>query len=125
MDIDLLCRLDPSLKQLVRGVTNKKKDKLLDVVYTDCPNLFQEPSILPPMQVDEGKQGKDSDHAGVEVLPRNTLARGGGAVREKVKVRPFPETGILNFGFRQSSQLIMDIATYRLNQPRANAVKII
>ena len=25
----------------------------------------------------------------------------------------------------QSSKLIMDIATYRLNQPRANAVKII
>ena len=36
--------------------------------------------------MDEGKVGKDSDHAGVEVLPRNNLARGGGAVREKVKV---------------------------------------
>ena len=51
------------------------------------------------MQVDEGKVGKDSDHAGVELLPRNNLAREGGAVREKVKVRPFPESGILNFGF--------------------------
>ena len=99
MEIDLLCRLDPTLTQLVRGVTNKNKDKVLDMIYTDCPNLFQEPSILPPMQVGEGKVGKDSDHAGVEVLPRNNLAREGGAVREKVRVRPFPESGILNFGF--------------------------
>ena len=35
MEIDLLCRLDPTLKQLVRGVTNKNKDKVLDVIYTD------------------------------------------------------------------------------------------
>ena len=38
MEIDLLCRLDPTLRQLVRGFTNK--DKVLDVIYTDCPNLF-------------------------------------------------------------------------------------
>ena len=100
MDIDLLCTLDPTLRQLVRGVTNKNKDKVLDVVYTDCPSLFQEPSILPPMQVDEGKVGKDSDHAGVMVLPRNNLAREGGEVRERIRVRPFPESGIINFGLR-------------------------
>ena len=99
MDINLLCTLDPTLRQLVRGFTNKNKDKVLDVVYTDCPNLFQEPTILPPMQVDEGKVGKDSDHAGVQVLPRTNLAREGGAVREKVRVRPFPESGIISFGF--------------------------
>ena len=61
------------------------------------------------MQVDEGKVGKDSDHAGVEVLPRNTLARGGGAVREKVKVRPFPEIGILSFGFRLMEDMLVDM----------------
>ena len=81
---DLPCTLDPTLKQL-------------DVVYTDCPSLFQEPSILPPMQVDEGKVGKD---AGVMVLTRNNLAREGGEVREKIRVRPFPESGIINFGLR-------------------------
>ena len=100
LHIDLLCTLDPTLRQLVRGYTNKNKDKVLDVIYTDCPNLFQEPTILPPMQVDEGKVGKDSDHAGVQMLPRNNLAREGGAVRERVRVRPFPESGIINFGFR-------------------------
>ena len=77
-------------EQLVRGVTSKKKDKVLDMVYTDCPNLFQEPSILPPMQVDEGKVGKDSDHAGVEVLPRNNLARGGRGCQGEGQGETFP-----------------------------------
>ena len=99
MEINLLCTLDPTLRQLVRGFTNKQKDKVLDVVYTDCPNLMQEPTILPPMQVDEGKERKDSDHAGVKVLPRNNLAREGGAVRERVRVRPFPESGIESVQF--------------------------
>ena len=98
MEINLLCTLDPTLRQLVRGFTNKQKDKVLDVVYTDCPNLMQEPTILPPMPVDKGKEGKDSDHAGVEVLPRNNLAREGGVVRERVRVRPFPESEIARFG---------------------------
>jgi len=97
--IDLLPSLDPTLRQLVRGATNKLKTKVLDVVYTDCYNLLQEPVILPPMQVDEGEQGKDSDHSGVEILPRTNMAPEGGAIREKIKVQPFPESRIVDFGF--------------------------
>ena len=52
-----------------------------------------------PSSLNEGKEGKDSDHAGVEMLPRNNMDREGGAVREKVKVRPFPDSGVKNFGF--------------------------
>jgi hypothetical protein len=99
MAIDLITTLDPTLKQVVRGYTNKLKTKLLDVVYTDCQDLLQEPSILPPMQVDEGKVGKDSDHCGVELLPRTNLAPAGRTVREKVTVRPYPESKLIDFGF--------------------------
>ena len=99
MGIDLITTLDPTLKQVVRGYTNKLKTKLLDVVYTDCQDLLQEPSILPPMQVDEGKVGKDSDHCGVELLPRTNLAPAGRTVREKVTVRPYPESKQIDFGF--------------------------
>ena len=59
---------------------------------------MQEPTILHPMQVDEGKEGKDSDHAGVQVLPRTNLTREGGAVGERVMMRPFPESGNARFG---------------------------
>ena len=51
------------------------------------------------MQVDEGKVGKDSDHWGVELLPRTNLAPAGRTVRERVNVRPFPESKVIDFGF--------------------------
>ena len=73
---------------------------MLDVVYTDCADLLQEPVLLPPMQVDKDKVGMDSDHSGVQLLPRTNLAPEGRTHREKVKVRPFPESRIVDFGFR-------------------------
>jgi hypothetical protein len=98
--IELIPSLDPSLKQVVRGFTNKKKTKVLDVIYTDCADLMQEPVLLPPMQVDKDKVGKDSDHSGVQLLPRTNLAPESRTHREKVQVRPFPESRIVDFGFR-------------------------
>jgi len=38
--------------------------------------------------VDKDKVGKDSDHSGVQLLPRTNLAPEGRKHREKVKVRP-------------------------------------
>ena len=70
---------------------------------------MQQPAILPPMQVDTGKVGKDSDHKGVECLPRTTLAPQGGKMREKILVRRFPESKILEFGFTLMDQDWADI----------------
>ena len=98
MKIDAITNLDPTLKQMVKNYTNKKGDKVLDVILTDCQNLLQEPTILPPLQVDDNKEGKDSDHKGVQCLPRNNLAQEGGFIREKVVVRRFPESKILDAG---------------------------
>ena len=98
MKIGLLTSLDPTLKQIVTGFTNKNKNKVLDVFYTDCGDLMQEPEIIPPMKVDEGKVGKDSDHNGVECLPRSNLTPEGARLRERITVQPFPESGLLEFG---------------------------
>ena len=98
MKLGLLQALDPTLKQIVRGVTNKNQDKTLDVILMDCQDLYQQPAILPPMCVDEGKTGKDSDHNGVEALPRSNLEREGGDLRQRLVVQPFPESGLLRFG---------------------------
>jgi hypothetical protein len=94
MNLDTLRALDPSLKQLVTFKTNKNLTKTLDIILTDCPELLQEPTRLPPLQVDQGKPGKDSDHHGVQVLPRTSLAPQGSSRREKITVRPFPESGL-------------------------------
>ena len=100
LKIDLISTLDPTLKQVVKGYTNKMKTKVLDVFYTDCHDLLQEATILPPMQVDDDKVGKDSDHAGVELLPRTNLAPMGSNLRERKEVQPFPESRVVEFGFK-------------------------
>ena len=82
------------------GFTNKNQDKTLDVLIMDCQDLYQKPSILPPMTVDSGKTGVDSDHNGVEALPRTNLASEGISLREEVRVQPFPESGLAEFGVR-------------------------
>ena len=87
--VEAITSLDPTLKQLVRDFTNKKGDKILDVILTDCHDILQEPTILPPLQVDEDKEGKDSDHKGVQCLPMTSLSPQGVAVREKIWVRRF------------------------------------
>ena len=109
LKIEVFTSLDPTLKQLVRGVTNKNNDKLLDVIFTDSHDIMQEPVILPPMQVDTGKEGKDSDHKGVECFPRTTMAPEGGKIREKILVRRFPESKIVEFGFNLLDQDWADI----------------
>ena len=37
-------------------------------------------------------------HNGVEALPRTNLAQEGSSLREKVRVQPFPESGLAEFG---------------------------
>ena len=86
MKLDSLLSLDPSLKQIVQGFTNKNGDKTLDVVITDCHALMQEPTILAPLQVDEGKVGVDSDQKGVQVLPKTNLACQGATLRKRINV---------------------------------------
>ena len=98
MTLDLLFSLDPTLRQIVNFNTNKNDDKTLDVIITDCQRLMQEPTRLAPLQVDEGKRGVDSDHKGVEVLPRAVSASQGPTLRQRIVVQPFPESGLARFG---------------------------
>ena len=79
-------------------VTNKKETK--DVVYTDCKDTLQEAALLPPMEVDRDKQGRGSDHSRVQLLPNNNLAPEDRSHREQVKVQPFPESKIMDSGFK-------------------------
>ena len=57
-----LLSIDPALKQIVNKNTNKNQDKILDVICTDLSAGYQEPTILPAIKVDDGKEGVPSDH---------------------------------------------------------------
>ena len=100
LKVETITSLDPTFKQLVKGFTNKNGDKILDVILTDSHDLMQEPSILPPLQVDDDKDGHDADHKGVQCLPRTSLAPQGGAVREKIMIQRFPDSKIEDFGLK-------------------------
>ena len=98
MKVQDLLTADPALRQVVSEPTNKNRNKTLDCIFTDMSSFFQQPSILPPIPVDEGRDGQPSDHAGVEMLPRTNLAPRGAPVRRKVEVRRLPDSLVAEFG---------------------------
>ena len=119
MRVEAITDLDPTLKQLVKGFTNKNNDKTLDVILTDSRDLLQEPTLLPPLQVDDRKEGKDSDHKGVQCLPRDNVAPQGGAIREKLTVRRFPESKVLDFGLALAKE------DWGLNEEKMNVDEMV
>ena len=50
LSIDRLLTIDPSLRQLVYKGT--RGEKVLDVVLTNLEEFFDEPEIVPPIDVD-------------------------------------------------------------------------
>ena len=58
-----------ALKQLISVST--RNSATLEIILSDLHTLFHPPTTLPPLQVDEGKAGKDSDHNVVVFAPKS------------------------------------------------------
>ena len=98
LDIDQLLSIDSSLKQIVSKST--RGQNLLTIFLTDVPSYFEEPCVVPPVDVDDPqKGGVPSDHMGVIVNP---LSRTGGVNTRKQKitrtVRPITDSYFKNIG---------------------------
>ena len=91
-DIVSIC---PSFRQLVLKPT--RKNKTLTIVVTDLHRFFQEPSIVPPVPVDDGAQGVPSDHQGVLVVPLNNSAPKKTSC-QTISIRPIKESSLKTFG---------------------------
>ena len=99
MKIEELMAGDPTLRQIVVNYTNKNNDKVLDVVVTDLFAGYQEPVLLPPVPVDQGRQGVPSDHSGVEVRPRtNTSTSRARPKKDTYTVQKMPDSLVASFG---------------------------
>ena len=99
MKLNQLLAGDPTLRQIVTRPTNKNQDKVLDVVVTDMHAGYQEPTILPAILVDEGREGVPSDHLGVEVRPRSNLSTTKARPTKKTfEVQPMPDSLVQDFG---------------------------
>ena len=50
-----------------------RKSATLEIIMTDLHTQYHTPTILPPLQVDEGKKGQDSDHNIVIFAPQDNV----------------------------------------------------
>ena len=95
LNIQRLYCIDPSLRQIVQKET--RGPNILTVVLTDLAAYYEEPVVVPPIQVDDPSKGVPSDHNGVVVVPRKSaipvkklqIAR---------TIRPITRSAITNIG---------------------------
>ena len=84
-----------ALKQLISVST--RHSATLEILLSDLHTLFHPPTTLPPLQVDEGKVGKDSDHNVVVFAPKSNIQYHRTQFKKIVFTRPLPESGIFKF----------------------------
>ena len=97
LKIDGLLSIDNSLKQIVQKPT--RGCKTLTVLLTDIGNLYGEPDIVPPVDVDDPeKGGVPSDHLGVVATPLSDHSKP--EIRQKIirTIRPITETSLRSLG---------------------------
>ena len=69
----------------------------LQLVLTDLHTLLHPATALPPVQVDEGKEGKDGDHQALILAPKAKQAFKVKREKRLIKTRPMPESRKNNF----------------------------
>ena len=111
--------LEKSVKYLVGGDFNKvpvhslinaygclksvitvptRKSSTLESLLTDLHNQYFEPTTLSPLEVDDDKKGKNSDHEIVVYAPKSRPDYERKAQKKTVTARPIPESEIHSFG---------------------------
>ena len=74
-----------------------RKTATLEVILTDLHTLYHPPTTLPPLEVDQDKQGKSSDHNIVVLAPVSNSLYNMKRKKRTVKTRPLPESNIVKF----------------------------
>ena len=75
-----------------------RKSAVLEVILTDLATLYHPPTSRPPLQVDEGKTGSDSDHNIIIFAPKSNLQFKKERQFTSIQHRPLPPSKILEFG---------------------------
>ena len=84
-----------ALKQVVSVPT--RKSATLEILLSDLASMYHPVTTLPPLQVDTGKDGKDSDHNVVVFAPRSNVEYRVSRKKKIVTTRPVPQSQILKF----------------------------
>ena len=78
------------LRQLVSIPT--RKSAILEIVLTDLHSFFHPPTTIMPLEVDEDKSGKNSDHDIVVLAPKSNGQYKIDRKMKIIKTRPLPES---------------------------------
>ena len=84
-----------ALHQVVSVPT--RKSAVLEIIMTDLHTQYYAPTTIPPLQVDEGKVGQDSDHNIVVFAPKNNVQYENCTKKKIIKTRPLPESNIQKY----------------------------
>ena len=74
-----------------------RKSAKLEILLTDLHTMFHPPTTLPPLQVDQDKVGKDSDHNIVVFAPNSNVQYHQTRNKKKIYTRPLPAHKVLQF----------------------------
>ena len=94
LKLDPILSLCSNMRQIVKDWTRLDPPALLDPILTTLSTYYQIPQCLAPLDPDPEKNGKKSDHRIVVAKPVNVINNKSGREIRKVKVRPFPQSGI-------------------------------
>ena len=94
LKLDSILSLSPNFVQVVRKWTRMDPPAILDPVIMTLSNLYQEAMCLDPLDADLDKNGKPADHKIVLIKPIDVINNRCSRQIRKVKVRPFPQSGI-------------------------------
>ena len=96
LSIARLLSVDRSLRQIVQKGT--RGPNVLTIVCTDLELFYQEPEIVPPVDVDIPGKGVPSDHCGVVVIPLDVADVPPKRQKYVRTVRPITSSAINNIG---------------------------
>ena len=82
------------LSQIISTAT--RKSAILENIITDLHTFYQAPECLAPLEVDEDKDGEDSDHNIVMMEPV-MFGPNRKPLKKTIVTRPLPESGIAHF----------------------------
>ena len=97
LNIKPIHNLTPTLKQLVSVPTIKNPDAILENIISTLEYFYLSPFTISPLDNDEDKNGKPSDHLPVVFKPINDIENSQKQYRT-IKFRPLPQSGLDEFG---------------------------
>ena len=97
LKLDSILSLSPSLVQIVHDFTRLDPPAILDPIIMTLSHLYQQPLCLDPLDADPDKNGVKSDHRIVISKPISIVNNKCARQTRNIKVRPFPQSGILKF----------------------------